>query len=67
MDSGARQRMNYCRGNTLVHVAATPQIVLLYKWVCFASASALAKHTHLYYNLWSPQATHLYGDIASTV
>src|SRR5438045_1753662 len=29
-------------------------------------ASARTTHTNWYYNLWSPLATHLYGDIAST-
>src|SRR5437660_1276842 len=48
-------------GNTHVHIAAAPQIVLLYKCVCFACAGAHAKHTHLYYNVWSPQATLLYS------
>ena len=56
-----------CRGNIHVHVAAAPQIVLLYKFVCFACAGAHAKHTNLYYNLWSPQATRWYEDIAPTV
>src|SRR6266487_2792061 len=54
-------------GNTLVHVAAQPQLVLLDMFVCFACASAHAKHTNMYYNLWSPQATHLYGTIARTI
>jgi predicted metal-binding membrane protein len=54
-------------GNTHVHVAAAPQIVLFYKFVCFACVAAHAKHTNLYYNLWSPQATRLYEDITPTV
>ncbi|MFL5658575.1 MAG: hypothetical protein ACJ8CB_30860, partial [Ktedonobacteraceae bacterium] len=29
-------------------------------------ASARKTHTNWSYNLWSPLATHLYGDIAST-
>ena len=53
-------------GNTPVHVAAVPQLVFLYTFVCFACASAHAKHTNVDYNLRSPLATHLHGTIAST-
>src|SRR2546423_754159 len=35
--------------------------VLCVRW------SARTTHTNVSYNLWSPQATHLYGDIAPTV
>jgi len=34
-----------CKGNTPVHVAATPQIVLLYKFLCVVRALARTHNT----------------------
>src|SRR5205085_11458746 len=56
-----RAALAVCRGNTPVHVAATPQIVLLYRFVCVLRARQRTQNTHKpVYNLRSPQATHLY-------
>ena len=41
-----KQSFPKCRGNTLVHVAATPQIVLLYKFVCVLRARQRTQNTH---------------------
>src|SRR2546423_9920637 len=35
--------------------------------VCVLRTLARTQNTHLYYNLWSPAATHLNGGIISTV
>src|SRR2546423_12057813 len=50
-------------GITFVRVAAQPQLVFLDMFCVFCVRFSARKTHNMYYNVWSPQATHLYGSV----